>query len=185
MLHARREGRPTVDNSAVYGFLRGLSWIKIWLLRPFSIVLFQRKLKVHKKSIRKQTRSLLKVAAHPSVVASTTQDGKFYNGAGISHWISSYHYLFQVFTPCSSHPTYETTPQLQSKPNSAQHLLNKFDLYKLARFLSNLKRVSGWHVGSCSDHTCVQGWLWECENPMHVHTGPHFWKAPRPKRVVC
>lgn len=120
ILHARQEGRPTVDNSEAYGFLRGLSWIKIWLLRPLSIALFQRKLKVYKKSIRKQTRSLLEVVAHPSVVASKIQDGKFYNGAGISHWIFSCHHLSQAFTLCSSHPTYETTPT----SNPSQTLYN-------------------------------------------------------------
>lgn len=188
-----------MDSSAAYGLLRGLrppvhklDQDGICVPRPFSIGFFQSKLKVY-ESIRKQTRSLLRVAARLSVAASKTQDGEFYSGsfaaraafgARSSHFISSSRYLSQVFIPCSSLPT-RNYPQHQSKPNSTKHLLNKFDLYKLAQFLSNLKRVSGWHVRSCRDHTCVQDWLWECANPLHVHTGPYFWKAPRPRSVVC
>lgn len=121
----RHEGSPIMDNSAAYGFLRGLrppvhklDQDGICVPRPFSIGFFQSKLKVY-ESIRKQTWSLLRVAAHLSVAASKTQDGEFYNGsfaaraafgARSSHCISSSRYLSQVFIPCSSLPTWETTP---------------------------------------------------------------------------
>lgn len=157
-LHARQEAETIMDSSAAYGFLRGLRppvhklvQDGICVPRPFSIGFFQSKLKVY-ESIRKQTRSLRRVAAHLSVAASKTQDVEFHNGsfaawaafgARSSHCIPSSRYLSQDFIPCSSLSHMRNYPQPQSKPNSTKHLLNKFDLYKLAQFLSNLKRVSG------------------------------------------
>lgn len=141
-----------MDNSAAYGFLRGLrpsdhklNQDGIWVLRPFSIGFFQSKLKVY-ESIRKQTRSLLRVATPLSVAASKTQDGEFYNGsftpqaafrACSSHCISPSHYLFRVFIPCSSLPTWETTPSYNPNPTLRNiYLLNLIYINLLNFFLT-------------------------------------------------
>lgn len=120
---------------------------------PFSTVLFQSKLKIH-KSNRKQNKSLRRVAAHlsewhlRSKRASPTNE-VYHPSLPLEHvpvsiFLQVYTYSKSLFVVLLF--PHKKQPQTQNNPKSVKHLLNMFELYKLTQFSLFLEKIFHVHM---------------------------------------